>query len=109
MLLLPSELHHQGRPKQYDRCAFAVCQTQHTRSIVLPCSSVHCTCKRDFVYNMHIRGRSGEIEDPCRCCSIDQIIKNVNGDPEFTAKGTICQLGFCCPCISDPSFAISAQ
>lgn len=49
----------------------------------------------------------GEIEDPCRCCLIDQHIKNINGDTEFIASGSICQVGICCPCISDPKFAIS--
>ena len=69
------------------------------------CSS--CCCLRpSFVVTDGLDNRIGEIEDPCRCCVLDQQVKNVNGDTEFTASGACCQLGFCCPCIWDPRFAI---
>merc|ERR1719436_168818 len=40
----------------------------------------------------------GQIEDPCRCCVMDQQIMDGTGNLVYTTQGSICQLGMCCPC-----------
>lgn len=48
----------------------------------------------------------GNIEDPCRCCSMDQQVKDSKGELVYTTKGSICQLGLCCPCCGAVDFQI---
>jgi len=48
----------------------------------------------------------GKIEDPCRCCAMDQQIKDASGALVYTTYGSICQLGLCCACCASVDFQI---
>jgi hypothetical protein len=48
----------------------------------------------------------GQIEDPCRCCAMDQQIMNASGTLVYTTYGSICQLGLCCPCCAPVDFEV---
>mmetsp|Transcript_45473 Transcript_45473/g.75538 ORF Transcript_45473/g.75538 Transcript_45473/m.75538 type:complete len:234 (+) Transcript_45473:75-776(+) len=48
----------------------------------------------------------GHIEDPCRCCMMDQQIYDETGKLIFTTYGSICQLGMCCPMCASVDFEI---
>lgn len=48
----------------------------------------------------------GTIEDPCRCCMMDQQIKSTSGETIYTTYGSICQLGLCCPFCASVDFDI---
>lgn len=49
----------------------------------------------------------GSIDDPCKCCVMDQQINNKNGDTIYTTNGSICQCGMCCPICAPVSFDVS--
>jgi len=59
---------------------------------------------------MHIHLSNGQpvgrIEDPFKCCIIDQKIYDANNAERFTVTGSICQQGACCPCCADFSFDV---
>jgi len=48
----------------------------------------------------------GKIEDPCRCCIMDQQIMDKTDSLVYTTRGSICQLGMCCPCLGSVDFQI---
>lgn len=49
----------------------------------------------------------GTIEDPCRCCVMDQQVFDADGKLVYTTNGSICQLGMCCPCCGSVDFAVN--
>ena len=56
----------------------------------------------------------GRVEDPftveaCMACSIDQRIYDQEGTHIYTTYGSICQPGFCCPCLCDVQFQVSSE
>lgn len=67
-----------------------------------------CFCRPRFEVFAGPKGQNqiGSIEDPCRCCMMDQQIKNTAGDTIFTTYGSICQLGMCCPCCASVDFDV---
>lgn len=48
----------------------------------------------------------GTIEDPCRCCLMDQQVLDESGKLVYSTYGSICQLGICCPCCASVDFDI---
>jgi len=48
----------------------------------------------------------GHIDDPCRCCLLDQQVSGASGSPLFTTVGSICQCGVFCPLCADVEFDI---
>mmetsp|Transcript_142861 Transcript_142861/g.252230 ORF Transcript_142861/g.252230 Transcript_142861/m.252230 type:complete len:236 (-) Transcript_142861:51-758(-) len=48
----------------------------------------------------------GKIEDPCRCCQMDQQIYDNKDTLLYTTYGSICQLGMCCPCCASVDFQV---
>jgi len=48
----------------------------------------------------------GTIEDPCRCCMMDQQINDSSGTTLYTTYGSMCQLGLCCPCCASVDFQV---
>jgi len=46
----------------------------------------------------------GTVDDPCKCCVMDQQVKTPQGAEMFTVTGTICQAGLCCPCCFGVNF-----
>merc|ERR1712066_288401 len=50
--------------------------------------------------------RIGTIEDPFRCCMMDQQIKDNKNTLVYSTYGSICQLGMCCPCCAPIDFQI---
>jgi len=48
----------------------------------------------------------GEIDDPCRCCLMDQQVMNSQGSLLFRTNGTLCQAGMCCPCCAGVYFDV---
>lgn len=51
----------------------------------------------------------GRIEDPCRCCVMDQQVMSATGDLLFTTNGSMLQLGICCVCCGDVRFDVEKQ
>lgn len=49
----------------------------------------------------------GSIDDPCRCCYMDQRIFSKDGNVAFTTGGTMCQPGLCCPCCCGVDFNVT--
>lgn len=49
----------------------------------------------------------GKVEDPFKCCTMDQVIMDSDGTQIYGAAGTICQPGICCPCCGDVDFEIT--
>jgi len=50
--------------------------------------------------------RMGTIEDPFRCCMMDQQINDGSGATVFTTYGSICQWGLLCPCCAPVDFQV---
>jgi len=48
----------------------------------------------------------GSIDDPFKCCLMDQQIHNKGGTLLASTKGTVCQPGMCCPLCFDVNFDI---
>lgn len=48
----------------------------------------------------------GNIDDPCRCCLMDQQVFNASQQPVFTTQGSICQGGIFCPLCFDVDFSV---
>jgi hypothetical protein len=68
-----------------------------------------CCCRPEFlVYSGEKEAGSviGRIEDPCRCCVMDQKIMDGNDKLIYTTNGSICQLGMCCPCCASVDFQV---
>lgn len=66
-----------------------------------------CCCRPSFEVFGPDRGtKIGNIEDPCRCCHMDQQIYDAAGSLIYTTNGSICQCGICCPLCADVTFEI---
>merc|ERR1712039_1021041 len=69
-----------------------------------------CCCRPSFELFDGAGGEEkdkfGRIEDPCKCCVMDQKIFNRTGQQVFTTSGSICQFGMCCPCCAGVSFDV---
>jgi len=48
----------------------------------------------------------GDIDDPCRCCVMDQQVMGPGSKLMFTTAGSICQAGICCPLCAGVEFDI---
>jgi len=48
----------------------------------------------------------GSIDDPYKCCLMDQQILDKGGKVLASTKGSVCQIGMCCPLCFDVSFDI---
>jgi len=51
----------------------------------------------------------GSVDDPCRCCKMDQQINDNKGTLLYTTEGSICQLGLCCPFCAPVNFDIKKE
>merc|ERR1711959_402678 len=49
----------------------------------------------------------GSVDDPWKCCVMDQRIYDVNGDKIFGTAGSVCQPGMCCPCLGNVEFNVT--
>lgn len=49
----------------------------------------------------------GNIEDPCRCCLMDQQVFGKNNRLLFQTAGSICQPGICCPICASVNFDVT--
>lgn len=67
------------------------------------CQGCCCLRPKTQVYNPD-GSQIGSVEDPCRCCLMDQHIMDARGTRVFTTEGTMCQLGLCCPICFDVHF-----
>jgi hypothetical protein len=68
-----------------------------------------CFCRPNFTVFSGPKDSNneiGKIEDPCRCCAMDQQIMDKSGSLIYTIYGSICQLGMCCPCCGSVEFQI---
>lgn len=67
-----------------------------------------CFCRPSFT----VTGAGGEgdlvgtVEDPCRCCTMDQQVYGKDKNLLFTTAGSICQFGMCCPCCAPIHFDV---
>lgn len=48
----------------------------------------------------------GKIDDPFKCCQMDQQIYSKDDELLYTTQGSVCQLGMCCPVCFDVTFDI---
>ncbi|CAE8650941.1 unnamed protein product [Polarella glacialis] len=79
------------------------------QSMHKPFSIQGCICCRPSfeVYGAGGPGdKIGTVQDPWRCCLMDQQIYGKQGEVLFTTTGSICQLGMCCRCCADIDFDI---
>mmetsp|Transcript_222 Transcript_222/g.483 ORF Transcript_222/g.483 Transcript_222/m.483 type:complete len:361 (+) Transcript_222:56-1138(+) len=51
----------------------------------------------------------GKIEDPCKCCVVNQLVLGSNEQRRYEVTGPVCQCGACCPCCADFNFDINDQ
>jgi len=66
-----------------------------------------CCCRPSFeLFDGAGKEKIGKIEDPWRCCVMDQKIFDKTGQQVFTTSGSICQFGMCCPCCAGVSFDV---
>ena len=49
----------------------------------------------------------GHIDDPFKCCVMDQRVYDPNGTQIYGVAGSVCQIGICCPCMGDVHFDIT--
>lgn len=90
---------HQGGSKDGD-----VLMTMHKNfSCPGPCP---CLRPRFDVFEGTTQNKIGSIEDPCRCCTIDQQVFNGSGKLMYTTSGSGCQGGMFCPMCCDVNVAI---
>jgi len=66
-----------------------------------------CFCRPSLQVDMADGAKIGTIEDPWKCCTMDQQILDKNGGMKFTVAGSICQCGMCCACCADVKFDVS--
>jgi len=65
-----------------------------------------CFCRPKFEVFGSASQPIGRIEDPCRCCQMDQQIIDKDDNLLFTTYGSICQCGLYCPMCCDVGFDI---
>lgn len=72
------------------------------------CGGICCCLRPHFdVYGPGGEGdKIGYIDDPCRCCLMDQQVYDKSDKLLFQTKGSICQLGICCPCCASVDFSV---
>jgi len=66
-----------------------------------------CFCRPSMQVDLADGTSVGKIEDPWKCCTMDQQILDKTGATRFTVAGSICQCGMCCACCADVNFDIS--
>jgi len=66
-----------------------------------------CFCRPSLQVDMADGTKIGTIEDPFKCCTMDQQILDKSGGTKFTVAGSICQCGMCCACCADVKFDVS--
>mmetsp|Transcript_36463 Transcript_36463/g.84837 ORF Transcript_36463/g.84837 Transcript_36463/m.84837 type:complete len:235 (-) Transcript_36463:135-839(-) len=79
------------------------------QSMHKPFSCQGCCCLRpSFTVYAGPEGSNliGTIEDPCRCCMMDQQVYDRDHKLLFTTYGSICQCGICCPCCASVDFDV---
>lgn len=65
-----------------------------------------CCCRPSFDLVDGAEKNIGKVEDPWRCCVMDQKIFGAGGQQVFTTSGSIWQLGMCCPCCAPVNFGV---
>merc|ERR1712217_7107 len=68
-----------------------------------------CFCRPSFQIDKANGTKVGRIEDPWKCCAMDQQIYDAGGALKYTVDGSICQCGICCPCCADVDFDIKSN
>merc|ERR1712183_833247 len=81
------------------------------QSMYKPFSLQGCCCMRPSFMVWGPGGKMandvlGNIEDPWRCCLMDQQVYNNKRELVFTTEGSICQPGVCCPLCCDVEFKV---
>mmetsp|Transcript_57385 Transcript_57385/g.158855 ORF Transcript_57385/g.158855 Transcript_57385/m.158855 type:complete len:245 (-) Transcript_57385:103-837(-) len=73
-----------------------------------PFSCQGCCCMRPSfeVFGPGEDEKIGKIEDPCRCCVMDQQIFDASDNLIYTTNGSICQCGMCCPLCASVDFEV---
>ena len=49
----------------------------------------------------------GNVENPYKCCEMDQRIFGIDGTQIYGAVGSSCQKGVCCPCLAPVEFQLT--
>lgn len=89
---------HQG----HDKLGTVIGQIH--RSFGLP----NCCCIRPKLVVTDGQGvEIGRIDDPFKCCDMDQIVYDKDGNKVYGVAGSICQIGMCCPCCGEVKFDVT--
>jgi len=65
-----------------------------------------CFLRPKFDVSSPSIGGLGRVEDPFRCCLMDQQVYDKSDKLLFTTNGSICQAGICCPCCCSVDFDV---
>jgi len=72
-----------------------------------------CVCRPEMHVDVPAAGgdmvKVGHIEDPWRCCQVNQLVYDAKDDLRYEVTGPICQCGACCPCCADFNFDINNE
>lgn len=66
-----------------------------------------CCMRTNLMAFDHQGNKLGHIEDPWRCCAMDQKIYDTDGNQIFGAEGSICQIGIFLPCCGAVEFDLT--
>jgi len=69
-----------------------------------------CCCRPVMHIDMPMDGKMvdvGRIEDPFKCCAVNQMIFDSNDDLRYEVTGSMCQSGACCACCADFHFDVN--
>merc|ERR1712031_13480 len=65
-----------------------------------------CCCRPEMDIDLPDGTHIGHIDDPFKCCIMDQHIMDKEDDLRFVVTGHVCQCGTFCPCCADVEFSI---
>merc|ERR1711920_365732 len=71
-----------------------------------------CCCRPELHIDMPMEGKMvpvGRVEDPCRCCVVNQLIYDSNDALRYEVTGPICQCGAFCGCCADFHFDVNDE
>ena len=66
-----------------------------------------CCCRPEVMIFDGNGEKVGNVENPWKCCTMDQRIFGPDGQRIYGAAGTVCQQGIFCPCLGSVEFALT--
>mgnify|MGYP003335626999 CR=1 FL=1 len=66
-----------------------------------------CCCRPEVMIFDGLGKKIGNVEDPFKCCTMDQRVFGPDGQQVYGAAGTVCQQGVFCPCCASVEFQLT--